>query len=274
MNSKIFNVDCISSRTNGTIVKITKLLNKKSRKEEELFTLDGVKLFKEALNFGADIKFIIIKEDASLDCEIVDLIKNLQVGGVQVVCALDSAFSKLTEENAPQGIITVCGFLKNIKSVDFVEKVDENERVMAFESIRDPGNMGTILRNAAAFGIDRVILSSDCADIYSQKVMRASMGAAFKLRIDIVSDVKKTVETLKEQGRRVISTTLKENSLRLGNCEVNRKDVFVVGNEGHGVSDEIINISNETLFIPMCDNTESLNASIASAILMWELFKL
>jgi len=100
------------------------------------------------------------------------------------------------------------------------------------------------------------------------------MGAIFKVKIDIVSDVLNTVEYLKKQGRRVIATTLGENSLKLGKNTISSGDVFIIGNEGHGISKEIIEKSDETMFIPMCENTESLNASIAAAILMWEIFNL
>lgn len=273
MNSRIFNIECITSKTNSTIVKIAKLSKTKYRKEEQLFTLDGVKLFLEAYNFGAKIKYIIINNDALLDEEIIDKIKLIKQNNTQVICVNDQIFSKLTDENSPQGIITVCSFLESHNYSDVAE-TDTSEKVLMLESIRDPGNLGSIVRNAAAFGINRLILSSDCVDIYSQKVIRASMGAIFKVKIDIVNNVIATVEKLQENGRRVIATTLRENSIVLGKDAINKKDVFIIGNEGHGVTDITINASDETMFIPMCVNTESLNASVAAAIIMWEMFKL
>lgn len=273
MNSKIFNTDYITSKSNSTIVKIAKLLNKKGRKESQLFALDGVKLFIEAYNFSADIECIVLKEDLCLDKETIEKIRLLQNTGVKVYCVSESVFSKLTEESAPQGIITVCKFLKNHQINNFA-LTNKQEKIMVFESVRDPGNVGTILRNAAAFGINRLIFTSDCADIYSQKVIRSSMGAIFKLKIDIVDNLPDILGELKKQGKCVISTTLKDNSLKLGECLINENDVFVIGNEGHGISTEVIAISDATLFIPMCENTESLNASIAAAIIMWEMSKI
>ena len=272
MNSQYFNTECIVSKSNSAIVKIAKLLTKKGRKEAKLFTLDGVKLFTEAYNFSANIECIVLKDEAIFDKEIINKIKKLQNDGTKVYCVNDSVFSKLTEENAPQGIITVCNFLKNCQ-INCLAKTNQEERVMAFESVRDPGNIGTILRSAAAFGINRLIFSSDCADLYSQKVIRSSMGAIFKLNIDIVDNLPEALMTLKKQGKRVISTTLKDNSLKLGECLINKSDVFVIGNEGHGISSEVISVSDATMFIPMCENTESLNASIAASILMWEIYK-
>ena len=273
MNSQIFNVECITSKSNSTVIKVSKLTQKKNRKEEHIFTLDGIKLFEEAYKFCADISMVILNDGVSFDENIVDKIKSLKNNGTQIICVSDSVFAKLTEESAPQGIITVCNFLK-IHSYCDVSDCHEKERIIVFESIRDPGNIGGILRNAAAFGIDRLIFSSDCADIYSQKVIRASMGAIFKVKIDIVDNLKGTVEELKRCGKRVVSTTLRENSLVLGKSKISTKDVFIIGNEGHGISEEIICASDETMIIPMCKNTESLNASVAAAILMWELFKL
>ena len=272
MNSQIFGVDCITGKTNSTVMKISKLMQKKARKEERLFTLDGTKLFVEAYNFGANIEYVVIENEAQLQEDIIGKVFELKKKGTKVLCVSEAVFSKLTEEFSPQGIITVCGFLDT--GSDFLcENVGENEKIMAFESVRDPGNIGAILRNAAAFGVDRLILSSDCADVYSQKVLRAAMGAIFKVKLHIVDNFTYALNTLKSK-RRIISTTLGENSLKLGECQINKNDVFVIGNEGHGVSQEIIDLSDETMFIPMCENTESLNAAVATAILMWEIFKL
>ena len=274
MNSQIFNVDCLTSKSNSTIVKIAKLQNKKERKEEQIFTLDGVKLFVEAYNFGAKIKYVVLKDDVVFNSEIVDKINHLKDKNTTILCVNDSVFSKLTDEKAPQGIITVCEFLEN-HSYDFnTNKICENEKIIILESVRDPGNIGAIIRNAAAFGIDRLILSSDCVDIYSQKVLRSAMGAIFKVKIDIVSNVVEAIKSMKLLGRRVVSTTLRANSIRLDKGTILASDVFVIGNEGHGVSEDVILESDETMFIPMCENTESLNASVAAAILMWELFNL
>lgn len=274
MNSKIFNVDCITSKANSTIVKIAKLMNKKERKEEKLFTLDGVKLFLEAYKFGAKIKYVVLNDNASFNSEIVDKINDLKTKNTAILCVNEAVFSKLTEENAPQGIITVCEFLDNHSFSTKIDNVSSKEKIIVLESLRDPGNVGAVLRNAAAFGIDRIVLSSDCADIYSQKVLRSAMGAIFKVKIDIVANLVDAIGDLKAMGRRVIATTLRDNSIRLSKGTVFASDVFVIGNEGHGVSEEVIYASDETMFIPMCENTESLNASVAAAILMWELFNL
>ena len=273
MNNLYFNLPVITGKSNSTVTRLGKLQNKKYRNDEKLFICDGVKLFKEAVKFKANIRYIILDNEAEFDKETLDLLNTCR-DKATLLCVDSANFKKLTTENAPQGIITVCEYLYNKHSfkceTDFKRN---NEKIIMLESVRDPGNMGTILRNAAAFGIDRLIISSDCADIYSPKVVRSSMGAIFKLKIDVQDDLKKNIIALKKGGRRVLGAALERDSLVLGKDMINESDVFVMGNEGHGLSDETINSCTDTIFIPMKENTESLNVSIASAILMWELSK-
>ena len=179
----------------------------------------------------------------------------------------------MTEENAPQGIITVCEFLENHSYNFLAQNVCNDEKIVILESLRDPGNVGAIIRNAAAFGIDRLIFSSDCADIYSLKVIRAAMGAVFKVRIDIVDDFKGAIKSIKNCGKKVLGAALNQDSLVLGKYELNTQDAVIIGNEGHGLSEETLELCDNTLFIPMNENTESLNAAIATAIIMWEFSK-
>ena len=274
MNNEIFNVPVITGKSNSTIVRIGKLQNKKYRNDEKLFICDGVKLFLEAYKFNAEIKFVIIDNEAVLDSEIINKIKVLQSKGTAVFCVDKSNFLKLTTESAPQGIITVCEYFFNKHSFcDTLDNGVKNEKIVMIESVRDPGNMGTILRNAVAFGIDRLVLSSDCVDIYSPKVVRSSMGAIFKVNITVVNDLCKAIIDLKKQGRRVIGAALGKDSMVLGKDAISNSDIFVLGNEGHGLSESVLDNCSETVFIPIKENTESLNVSIASAILMWEISK-
>lgn len=274
MNDFRLNAELITSKSNPTIVKLSKLNNKKYRNIDKLFICNGIKLFEEAEKFGAKIKYILVNDTTELDDCTVEKILKCKKNGTQILCLTDSVFAKVTEEISPQGIIAICSYLEDKHRFFTNVKNDySNERVMVFESIRDPGNVGTIIRNAVAFGIDRIIFSSDCADIYSSKVIRASMGAIFKIKADIVEDMHSLVVALKTSGKRVISTTLGTNSLVLGRDKISDSDAIIIGNEGHGISKELIAMSDETLFIPMAENTESLNAAIAGAIIMWEINK-
>lgn len=273
MNGEIFGTEVITSKTNSTIVKIGKLTNKKYRNEYKMFICDGVKLFQEAMDFGAKIEYIIIKNEVIFDEKIVSKIKECQSKGAKILCVNDGVFDKLTDENAPQGIITVVSYFTGFhRFLANVENANENEKIIMLESIRDPGNMGTIIRNAVAFGIDRLVLSSDCVDIYSSKVVRAAMGAIFKIKIDIVDDFIASIENIKS-CKQVLGAALGKKSLVLGEKNLTKNDVIIIGNEGHGLSQEVMNTVNDTIFIPMAQNTESLNAAMASVIFMWEFYK-
>lgn len=274
MKNYIFRAEFITSRTNSTIVKINKLSNKKYRQEDKLFICDGVKLVKEAIDFSLDIKYIVIREDFELDSDLEKQIYSCQKSGTIVLLVSGAVYEKISEENAPQGVMAVCSFIsKNHKSLSVAEKPYDGEKIVMIESVRDPGNIGTILRNACAFGIDRLIFSKDCADFYSQKVVRAAMGALFKMRIDVVDDFVGSINALKSCGKRVYGAALNENSLILGEKKIGACDVIIIGNEGHGISREVLSAVDDTIFIPIEKNTESLNAAMASAIFMWELSK-
>ena len=274
MIEQILGQKVITSKTNSTIVKIGKLVKKKYRDEDKLFLCDGVKLFHEAINFGAKIEYILLKNDVDFESDTIDAIKALKASGTRVLVLNEAVYSKISTEISPQGIIAVCSYLDLIKyENELKENINQNEKVMMLEAIRDPGNLGTIIRNAAAFGIDRLILSSDCVDIYSQKIIRAAMGAIFKLKINIVGDFVGAIKHLQGLGRVVLSATLNDKALVLGKKALNKTDVVIIGNEGHGLSSEAINASNDAIIIPMEKNTESLNAAMASAIFMWELYK-
>ena len=273
MLDQVFGTEIITSKTNSTIVKIAKLTNKKYRNEYKMFACDGVKLFQEAVDFGAKIEYVILKNEAVFDEKIIQKIKKCSDNGTKILCLNTQVFEKLTEESAPQGIITVCSYITGLHGrLTNVENVQNNEKILMLESIRDPGNMGTIIRNAVAFGIDRLVLSSDCVDIYSPKVVRAAMGAIFKVKIDIVDSFTGSIEVIKKT-RAVLGAALGKKSLVLGEKKLDKTDVIVIGNEGHGISEETLNTVTDTIFIPMAQNTESLNAAMASVIFMWELYK-
>ncbi len=141
--------------------------------------------------------------------------------------------------------------------------------MFAVSEVRDPGNLGTIVRTAAAFGCGRVLLGG-CADIYNPKTVRASMGALFKVRLDLTDDMPGMLASVRKHGRRALAAALSDDALELGTEPLAETDVIVVGNEGHGLSPEIIAAADRVIRIPMAPGTESLNAAGAAAVLMWE----
>ncbi|MBQ2863108.1 MAG: RNA methyltransferase, partial [Clostridia bacterium] len=183
----------------------------------------------------------------------------------------EGAFMKLTDQKAPDGIIAVgeCSKLcvelvSEGQSFDF-----SSERIIALSSLRDAGNVGTVIRSALALGYDRIIMSSDCADIFNPKTLRATMGAAFSMRFAVCESLSFVVERLVCAGRRVYCAEIRENARPLDEIEISESDVFVVGNEGHGIDTAVSSVSTSSVYIPISSRSESLNAAIAASLLMW-----
>ncbi len=271
----------ISSKNNLLVTRLSKLLQKKHREEERLFLADGEKLFCEAVEFSADIEYVIVESEyffAKKDF-IIGVLSDEKYADTEVVVLDKTIFEKITSEKSPQGIISV------IKTIDFFEKyakVYNNEKF--FENsrftvmlcdIRDPGNMGAILRSACAFEIDALYVTDGCVDLFSPKTLRASMGALFKAPIKTAGEQIAQIRSLRRVGVKVYAAALKREAYSLDRLKLDKNEsvCFVIGNEGSGLTDEVINECDGCVFIPMSQNTESLNASVASSILMWELFK-
>ncbi|NLK39583.1 MAG: RNA methyltransferase [Clostridiales bacterium] len=275
----IINDDIITSRQNETVVKAAGLREKKYRDMHRLFLTDGIKLFYEAVESRAPIETIFLREDASarLLAIVTDKIADLSdYAQTRVVVLSESAFNKITVERSPEGIICIINYLdilhKYIKiEEDYATSIDPDEKIMLLSSIRDPGNMGTIIRSAVAFGIDRLILSSDCADIHTQRTVRGAMGALFKQKLDIVDDIKGAILSLKAQGRRIFAAAPHSSGYSLDRFQMRASDCIIIGNEANGIPPDIMQIANSGLIIPIRDDSESLNASVAASVFMWVL---
>ncbi len=272
------NFEIVRSRQNRTVVELCKLTDRKAREERRLFRFDGIKLLTEALRNRLEIELVAVRESGlrSLDEAVVaNCGRSLFDGEWRTLVLTDELFDKISEEKSPEGVICVAKYIdkfqKNItiyNSADF--SVGPNDSVVLLESVRDPSNIGAVIRSAAAIGVDRLILSEDCADIYNPRAVRASMGTLFNQRIDRVKDLKEVIRMLRESGRRVYAAALHQHAEILGELEVRTGDCVVIGNEGHGLSDETIASCDGCVMIPMTDRAESFNAAVAASILMWE----
>ena len=272
------NLEPITSRQNPLIVETMKLSQRKYRDRTGTFRFDGVKLTGEALKNALDIRVMFFRQgDAeTVAGRVLSLTGMEALPPCRCVVLPDELFLRMSEEAAPEGVMTVAAYQTKLH-VRHTEPVREDaacplasaERGLLLEAIRDPSNLGAIIRSAAAFGMDRLILSENCADIYSAKTVRASMGTLFSQPISVVSDFPQTIRCLRRSGRRVYAAALREESLVLGRFETNPKDCVVIGNEGHGLQQETIAACDASVFIPMTERAESLNAAVAASVLMW-----
>lgn len=264
--------ELITSRQNSLLVETHKLSDRKHRARSGLFRFDGVKLAAEALSRGVRLHAVLLRQtDATPVCDRVFAMCGKAFSSeTRVLCVADSVFDSLSDENAPEGIICVAYSQSELHTV-WQKVPDQGERVMLLESVRDPSNLGAIIRSAAAFGVDRLILSADCADIYNAKTVRASMGTLFSQPIDRAANLPAAIAALRESGRRVFAAALDDTAVRLGEFAVRSGDCAVIGNEGHGLSSESLAACDGKVYIPMTERAESLNAAVAASVLMWEL---
>ena len=268
--------DIISSRNNPTVKWAASLADKKGRESEKCFIAEGEKLTLEALRRGLPVTHIFV--NAEKDERISNLLSEFEGDqrheSCRVIYLSESAFSKISTEKAPQGIISVIKYLDFFRNLDIIYKEDffisRGERALSLYSLRDPGNLGAVIRSAVAFGVQHIVLSADSADIYNPKTVRAAMGTMFGVKVSIVSDFASFVTVAKECGRRVYTAELRDGAKSIKEIGLTVDDIFIIGNEGHGIAEEISSICTGSVYIPIAEGAESLNASVAAAVFMWE----
>lgn len=249
----------IKSSKNDKVKYFRNLKQKKYRTEE--YTVEGKKSVWEALNSKKTVTSLILSESFfnSLDLPLPN----------HLPCYIlpDSILAQISSTDTPSGIIAT---LKIEKLTDFTPNPEK--AYVYCDKISDPGNLGTIIRTADAAGFGGVLLSPECCDLYNPKTVRSSMGSFF--HIDIIEDV--TVEKLKsikDSGFSIFSGVLSDKTINYTDADMKKPTVIVIGNESNGVSQKVIDISTELIKIPILGSAESLNASIAAAIIMYEVVK-
>lgn len=270
--------ELLRSRQNPTVKQICALSDKKHRRESGLFRFDGVKLLSEALTERLDVRLVVVREDALPALEaILEAAQNEGILSDDAVIPVSAeVFEKISEERSPEGVITVAAQMRDthreLSAEDCRSYPASEERLLIAEALRDPGNLGTVIRSCAALGIDRLIISDDCADIYNSKTIRGAMGGLFRLKIDVAptGSLPDLIRALSAKGRRVYATALHADAERIGETTLRRGDCFVIGNEGHGLSKSAIDACDGCAIIPMREGSESLNAAAAAAICIWE----
>ena len=262
-------MEYISSRQNPKILEAVALKDRKSRKEKGLFFFEGKKLLKEALARKVDLVSVFVREDCPMP---EDLPENCRV-----FCVSKSVYDKLTEEKSPEGLFCIAKTLDKSQkfatiynSFDFSK--DLGRDLLMAVTMQDPGNLGTLVRTAAAFGINALILTSDCADLYHPKTLRGSMGTLFDMPVYIADDPAAVVRSLRENGYAVYGSALDREASPLTELDLPEKTCFLLGNEGHGLPDELLAECTSKVFIPMTENAESLNVSAAAAVIAYSVY--
>lgn len=252
----------ISSKENELIKHIRKLKDKKERDISNEYMIEGIKLVQEAIQEKANIKQIVLCDD----CEKAENISKelmYEIAKYECIYVTKKIFKYLSEVQAPQGVLAIVEKNNVNKEIDYTQDI-----IIALDDVQDPGNLGTILRTVDSIGVTQILVSKGTADSYNPKVVRSTMGAIFRVRIIECEDLKNTLKQIKKHKFKIIVSSLQtENSI----YDINyNKKVIIIGNEANGVEKEIQEIADEKIKIPMLGKTESLNASVATGIILYE----
>lgn len=252
----------IESRENSLVKRLVHLSNdRKFRKEMQEMVCEGEKMLGEALASGMDIHDILVAEDAELDTA---LLRQAEGQGAKLYICPSSLLGKVSNVKTPQGVVFSCE-----RPVAELRVLQDAKRLMVLEGLQDPGNLGTIIRTADAFALDGIILCEGCVDPTSPKVVRATMGAAFRMPI-AAAPLEQTVAFLREQNMPLYAAALSESSVPLTHVDLTRAAVMI-GNEGRGITKKAAALCTQQIIIPMDGRAESLNASVAASIIMYEM---
>lgn len=256
----------ITGKNNELIKNVKKLLSSsKERRAQGLFVLEGARLVFDVLNSFYKIKYFFITPDA-YDKYTEQSDELIQLSQYSYFISEDVA-EKLGDTKNAQGVFAVCAVES---SNAFINKSDA--KLIALDNVQDPGNLGTIVRTAEALGIDGVIVGGGC-DIYNPKVLRASMGSMLRMNITLTDNLADSLNGLKQKGLMVCGTSPDHNAKNITKLDFSNGGVCVIGNEANGISNEIKNICDMLITIPMLGRAESLNAAVAASITMWEMLR-
>ena len=252
----------ITSKDNEFIKHIKKLKDKKYRDLNNEYLIEGIKLIQEAIQENTKIKQIVICEDCE-NTEIIPKELMYEIAKFECIYVTKQIFNTITEVKNPQGIIAIINKENTEKEIDYNQDI-----IVALDDLQDPGNLGTILRTVDSIGLNQILVSKGTADCFNPKVVRSTMGAIFRVKIIECEDLKNTLKEVKKHKFKLMVTSLKAEKTIYATDY--KKKVIIIGNEANGVKKEIQDMSDEKVKIPMLGKTESLNASVACGIILYE----
>ena len=251
----------ISSRENPLVKLVSSLQSSaKSRKETGLFVIEGLRICGDAMENGVVFDKLIVSKTASE--KYAEKINEFAEISQNSYIFTDSLFKKICDTENPQGIIAVC------KMPQKSSEIEKNGRYIALENLQDPSNLGAISRTAEALGVSGIIISNDSCDVFSPKVLRASMGTLLRMPVIVTNDIS---DFVRENNLRSFACVVDKDAEGISEIDFKDGDVILIGNEGNGLREETKAKAYSRVTIKMQGNAESLNAAAAAAIAMWEL---
>ena len=259
----------ITSRDNRYVKEVRRLLaDAKYRRESGRFAIEGVRLCRDAVRSGVKVEvFLYTPKAARQYAEALEEMGTACGGGMEIAEELSDY---MADTAAPQGVYGICRVLDNRPACDTMKTAG---RLLGLEDIQDPANLGAVIRTAEALGLEGLLLSTGCCDPYNPKVLRASMGGVFRLPLYPVGEMAAAVERLRLAGRRCFACVPDGEAASICSIEWRSEDVCLIGNEGNGLTPQTVQACTGRLTIRMPGRAESLNASTAAALVMWEMVR-
>ncbi|NLJ41366.1 MAG: RNA methyltransferase [Clostridiales bacterium] len=255
----------VTSLNNPAVKLVKSLYMKKYRDEHGLYFVEGFKMVGEALDEDIRIHMLLYSKDFNIGLLPLD-------GGnahIQRICVDPAVFSRISDVKTPQGIIGIIEKNKYSVTHDLLEK---KGFWVVLDRVQDPGNMGTIIRTIDAAGGDGVVLLKGCCDAYNPKSLRASMGSIFRIPVVGVEENRTFFSDLRRNGIDIVVSSINgDNIFEWSSHNTQGSGVLVIGNESAGVSSEIMDLADHVVSIPIYGGAESLNASVAAGILIYQL---
>lgn len=259
-------MNIITSKNNQKIKDLVKL------RDDSRYSISKSLFYVEGERIINDTPTKLIKELYILD-EKKDNFKNIinKIDENNIYLLNDEVFDKIKDTKNSQGIIATVDYniINDLKSLDS----DKLKTCIVLDNISDPGNLGTIIRLSEATNVSLIIISSDSCSVYNTKVIRSCMSSIFRTNIYISDDLVKDINYLKSFKLNIYSTVLNKNSINYNLIDYSKKCALIFGNEANGIKDELIEISDKSIYIPMCGKIESLNVSISATAILYEIMR-
>lgn len=245
----------ITSLKNPRVVLWRSLKERKGRRETGCFLAEGRKMAEEALRSSFPVEALLVDEARLGEFSLPE--------NIPAFALPENVLTAVCDTKTPQGIAAV---------VRSQSSAALGRRLVALDGVQDPGNVGTIIRTADAAGLDGVLLSDQCADVFSPKTLRATMGSIFRMPIQVTPDLPAALTALRENGCSIISSQL-DGEPFYRRSPVGEHFCLIIGNEGNGISDAVKATATHRVKLPMRGGAESLNAAIAAGIMMYDLMR-
>ncbi len=261
----------ITSRHNSLVKLVRALGSKRTREAEGFFVIEGHKVINEALSSGVSPEKIIVAEQALAHAAVTELVHRPGLKS-EVVIVSDDVMEYMSETETPPGLLGLVRMQETGLGSLAAVKTGPGTLLVIIDGVQDPGNTGTIIRTADAFGVDAVITTGGCADIYNGKVLRAAMGSVFHLPVVRDAEPSDLLTLLREKGISVAATSPGDIAVPLSEARLERPLAVVFGSEARGVSPEFTKAADVLVKIPMPGKAESLNVAVAAGITLYEAF--